>query len=193
MTSSCASDKLDTKETFLWRYPNCSGGQKSQNDIWLNQVDSHCWTKTWFLNIILHCFLLSKKCSRWLFGWATCCLVNHAEKILINHNILQLIKLSASRWEVMHGRDRSHQCGVKGSWLYGISYSWEVSLEKPMEQRRNQSPRDTRKGTGGGGQAATPEPEKRTRVLSIKPVKLTCHYIKRTMPGCYIITLTIPF
>lgn len=149
--------------------------------------------KTWFPNIILHCFLLSKKCSGELFGWATCCLVNHAEKILINHNIPQLIKLSASRWEVMHGRDRSHQCGVKGSWLYGIFYSWEVSPEKPVEQKRNQSPGDTRKGAGGGGQAATAEPEKRTRVLSIKPVKLTCHYIKRTMPSSYIITLTIPF
>lgn len=51
----------------------------------------------------------------------------------------------------MHGRDRGHQCGVKGSWLCGISYSWEVSVEEPMEQRRNQSPRDMRKGGGGGG------------------------------------------
>lgn len=49
----------------------------------------------------------------------------------------------------MHGRDRSHQCGVKGSWLHGISYSWEVSREKPAGQRRNQSPRDIRKGGGG--------------------------------------------
>lgn len=128
-----------------------------------------------------------------VFAWATCCLVNQAEKILINHNILQLIKLSASRWEVMHGGDRGHRCGVKGSWLCGISYSWEVSVEEPAEQRRNQSPRDTRKGAGGGGRAVAPEPEKRSRVQSIKPVKLTCHYIKRAMPSCYIITLTIPF
>lgn len=41
--------------------------------------------------------------------------------------------------------------------------------------------------------AATPEPEKRTRVQSIKPVKLTRHYIKRAVPSCYIITLAIPF
>jgi len=51
----------------------------------------------------------------------------------------------------MHGRDRGHRSGVKGRWLCGISYSWEVSVEEPMEQRRNQSPRDTRKGGGGGG------------------------------------------
>lgn len=93
----------------------------------------------------------------------------------------------------MHGRDRGHRCGVKGSWLCGISYSREVSVEEPMEQRRNQSPRDTRKGVGEAAGAATPEPEKRTRVQSIKAVKLTCHYIKRAVPSRYIITLTIPF
>ena len=51
----------------------------------------------------------------------------------------------------MHGRDRGHRCGVKGSWLCGISYSQEVSVEEPAEQRRNQSPRDTRKAGGGSG------------------------------------------
>lgn len=51
----------------------------------------------------------------------------------------------------MHGRDKGHLGGVKGSWLCGISYSWEVSVEEPIEQRRNQSPRDTRKRDGGGG------------------------------------------
>lgn len=93
----------------------------------------------------------------------------------------------------MHGRDRGHRCGVKGSWLCGISYSLEVSVEEPIEQRRNQSPRDMRKGAGEAAGAATPELENRTRVQSIKPVKLTCHYIKRAMPRRYIITLTIPF
>lgn len=49
----------------------------------------------------------------------------------------------------MHGRDRSHQCGVKGSRLHGISYSWEVSRVKPAGQRRTQSPGKRRKGGGG--------------------------------------------
>lgn len=56
----------------------------------------------------------------------------------------------------MHGRDRGHRCGVKGSRLCGISCSWEVSGEEPEEQRRNQSPRDMRKGGGsrGGGRGS---------------------------------------
>lgn len=48
-------------------------------------------------------------------------------------------------------------------------------------------------GGGRGGQSAPLEPEKRSRVRSIKPVKLTCHYMKRSAPSGYIITLTIPF
>lgn len=63
----------------------------------------------------------------------------------------------------MHGRDRGHRYGVKGSWLCGISYSLEVSVEEPVEQRRNQSPRDTRKGVGEATGAAIPELEKRNK------------------------------
>lgn len=45
----------------------------------------------------------------------------------------------------------------------------------------------------GGSWEASTQPEKEARVQSIKPVKLTCHYIKRAVPRRYIITLTIPF
>lgn len=46
----------------------------------------------------------------------------------------------------MCGEAKGHLWGVKGSWLCGISYSWEVSGEEPMEQRRNQSPATGEKG-----------------------------------------------
>lgn len=43
----CVS-QWDTKESVLRKYPNRSAGQKSQNDIWLNGVDGHVWTKHGF-------------------------------------------------------------------------------------------------------------------------------------------------
>ena len=38
---------------------------------------------------------------------------------------------------------------LEGSRLCGISYSLKVSAEEPTEQRRNQSPGETRKGERG--------------------------------------------
>ncbi|KAL6479245.1 hypothetical protein MHYP_G00126780 [Metynnis hypsauchen] len=74
-----------------------------------------------------------------LRGSATCCHINHTKKILINHNISQLIKLSAAgSWVSLTGA-KGCRWGVKGSRLRCISHSCKVSGKEPLEQRRNQS------------------------------------------------------
>lgn len=75
-----------------------------------------------------------------LQGSATCCPINHTKKILINHNIAQLIKLSASGSRVSLRVAKGCLWGVKGSWFHGISHSCKVSREELAEQRRYQSP-----------------------------------------------------
>lgn len=87
----------------------------------------------------------------------------------------------------------------------GVTLVWHllflgsVTREAGGTKEKNQSPGDVRKGVlggwwgGRGGQSAPLDPEKRSRVRSIKPVKLTCHYMKRSAPSGYIITLAIPF
>lgn len=62
----------------------------------------------------------------------------------MNHNILQLIKLSTATQ-----RDRGHRWGVKGSWLHGIAFFTIVSGD-PVKQRKNQSPKWQQEGGGGG-------------------------------------------
>lgn len=87
----------------------------------------------------------------------------------------------------MCGEAKGHLWGVKGSWLCGISYSWEVSGEEPIEQRRNQSPGD---GGRRGDNHTRPREEKPGPEHKASQIDLSLHQESQTATLSHS---TIPF
>lgn len=77
--------------------------------------------------------------------------------------------------------------------VWHLLFLGTVSAGARRTKEKSKSKGHQKGGSGGGSSRSDTTAKDRTRVQCIKPVKLTCHYIKRAMPSRHIITLTIPF